>query len=291
VTSRQPDLTVDEEEVKKVSKLQKALDKAKEARGDAFETLNQLPEYSSKPEENPASPSRQKARECPAPVYYQTRVLPVDFKQLQQNRIIPICHGNAVADRIKILRTQVLNRMVEEGKNTLLITSANPGEGKTLTAINLAISISHEIGRTTLLVDADLRKPTIHTYFGFEVDKGLSNYLQNGTNLNDILISPGIEKLVILPGGKALSNSAELLGAPRMESLVKELKERYSDRFIIFDSSSLLSCADALVFSRFIDGILIVVEAEKTTKNDLKRTLELLEGKPVIGTLLNKYKN
>jgi non-specific protein-tyrosine kinase len=277
--------------VKKVSKLQKALDKAKEARGDTFDTLDQLPEYSLKPEGISVSPSRPKARECPAPVYNQTRVIPVDFQRLMQNRIIPICHGNPVADRIKILRTQVLSRMVEEGKNTLLITSANPGEGKTLTAINLAISVSHEIGRTTLLVDADLRKPTIHNYLGFEVEKGLSDYLQNGSGLNDIMISPGIEKLVILPGGKPLSNSAELLGAPRMESLVKELKERYSDRFIIFDSSSLLSCADALVFSRFIDGILIVVEAEKTTKNDLKRTLELLEGKPVIGTLLNKYKN
>jgi len=274
-----------------VSKLQKALEKAKEARGDFLESMALATEVPEESEQSPVLHQENKRQEVPTPVYFQTRKLPVDFNQLIQNRIIPICHGNAAADRIKILRTQVLNRMVEEGKNTLLITSANPGEGKTLTAINLAISISHEMDRTTLLVDTDLRKPSIHSYFGFEVGQGLSDYLKNGARLSDLLVSPGIEKLVILPGGNPLTNSAELLGSPRMESLVKEMKERYADRFIIFDSSSLLSYADALVFSRFIDGILIVVEAEKTTRSDLKRTLEMLGDKPVIGTLLNKYRD
>jgi len=277
--------------VNAVSKLQKALEKAKEARGDFLESMALATEVPEESEQSPVLHQENKRQEVPTPVYFQTRKLPVDFNQLIQNRIIPICHGNAAADRIKILRTQVLNRMVEEGKNTLLITSANPGEGKTLTAINLAISISHEMDRTTLLVDTDLRKPSIHSYFGFEVGQGLSDYLKNGARLSDLLVSPGIEKLVILPGGNPLTNSAELLGSPRMESLVKEMKERYADRFIIFDSSSLLSYADALVFSRFIDGILIVVEAEKTTRSDLKRTLEMLGDKPVIGTLLNKYRD
>ena len=274
-----------------MSKLQKALEKAKEGRGEFLESLaldHEIPEEAGK---RPVVHEEKKRLEVAAPVYFQTRKLPVDFQQLRQNRIIPICHGDAAADRIKILRTQVLNRMVEEGKNTLLITSANPGEGKTLTAINLAISISHEMDRTTLLVDSDLRKPSIHSYFGFDDLPGLSDYLKNGACLSDLLVSPGIEKLVILPGGKPVTNSAELLGSPRMESLVKEMKERYADRFIIFDSCSLLNYADPLVFSRFIDGILIVVEAEKTTRKDLKRTLEILGDKPVIGTLLNKCKN
>ncbi|ABC78194.1 tyrosine-protein kinase [Syntrophus aciditrophicus SB] len=275
--------------MKAVSKLQKALEKAKEARGDSLESLTLVPEV---PEaSDKGSVACLKRQEIPAPVYFQTRKLPVDFNQLIQNRIIPICHGNPAADRIKILRTQVLSRMTEEGKNTLLITSANPGEGKTLTAINLAISIAHEMDRTTLLVDTDLRKPSIHSYFGFEASRGLSDYLKEGTPISDLLISPGIEKLVILPGGQPMSNSSELLGSPRMEALVKELKERYPDRFIIFDSSSLLTCADALVFSRFIDGILIVVEAERTTRSDLKRTFEMLGDKPVIGTLLNKSRD
>ena len=129
----------------------------------------------------------------------------------------------------------------------------------------------------------DSAKTLVPRFFGFEASRGPSDYRKEGTPISDLLISPGIEKLVILPGGQPMSNSSELLGSPRMEALVKELKERYPDRFIIFDSSSLLTCADALVFSRFIDGILIVVEAERTTRCNLERTFEMLGGKPVVG--------
>jgi len=274
-----------------VSKIQKALEKAKEIRGDFFENLTRDPEPSKDFEDRLSRRQSERREENPAPVYLHTRTVPVDFEHLVQNHIIPDCKGSSAANRVKMLRTQILSKMANEGKNTLLITSANPGEGKTLTAINLAISISQEMDRTTLLVDSDLRKPSIHSYFGFEVSQGLSDYLRNNMPLSDLLVSPGIEKLVVLPGGKPLTNSSELLGSPRMESLVAELKERYANRFIIFDSCSLLEFADPLVLSRLIDGILIVVEAEKTTKNDLKRTFELLRDKPVIGTLLNKVKN
>ncbi|SEM42795.1 non-specific protein-tyrosine kinase [Syntrophus gentianae] len=274
-----------------MSKIQKALEKAKETRDDIFDNLMFVSKTSKDFEESLTQHRKDKREGTLAPVYLQTRKLPADFQHLKQNHIIPDCKGSAAANRVKILRTKILNRMAKEGKNTLLITSANAGEGKTLTAINLAISISQEIDRTALLVDADLRKPSIHNFFGFEISEGLSDYLKKDMPLSDLLVSPGIEKLVILPGGKALTNSSELLGSPRMESLVKELKERYSDLFIIFDSCSLLEYADPLVLSRFIDGILIVVEAEKTTKNDLKRTFELLKDKPVIGTLLNKLRD
>ncbi|OPY90134.1 MAG: Tyrosine-protein kinase YwqD [Syntrophus sp. PtaU1.Bin208] len=274
-----------------MSKIQKALEKAKETRGDFFEHLTRDPESSRDFEDNPSRQRKQRREEAPAPAYLHTRTLPANFEHLIQNHIIPDCKGSAAANRVKMLRTQILNKMAKEGKNTLLITSANPGEGKTLTAINLAISISQEMDRTTLLVDSDLRKPSIHSYFGFEVDKGLSDYLRKDVPLSDLLVSPGIEKLVVLPGGKPLTNSSELLGSPKMEALVMELKERYEDRFIIFDSCSLLEFADPLVLARFIDGILIVVEAEKTTKNDLKRTFELLKDKPIIGTLLNKLRD
>ncbi len=274
-----------------MSKIQKALEKAKESRGDFFESLTRNSDSSKDFENNANRQQRQQREEVPAPVYFHTRTIPADFEHLVQNHIIPDCKGSAAANRVKMLRTQILNKMAKEGKNALLITSANPGEGKTLTAINLAISISQEMDRTTLLVDSDLRKPSIHRYFGFEVGQGLSDYLRKDIPLSDLLVSPGIEKLVILPGGKPLTNSSELLGSPRMESLIMELKERYENRFIIFDSCSLLEYADPLVLSRFLDGILIVVEAEKTTKNDLKRTFELLKDKPVIGTLLNKLRD
>jgi protein-tyrosine kinase len=157
-----------------------------------------------------------------------------------------------------------------------------------LIAANLAISLSQQIDGTVLLVDADLRKPSIHELFELDVQGGLSDYLKKKAELPNLLVNPGIPRLVILPGGKPTNNSSELLGAPRMESLIKEMKERYPDRFIIFDSPPLLTGADALVLSRYMDGIIIVVEAEKTKKDDLARIFELLKDRPVIGTVFNK---
>jgi protein-tyrosine kinase len=110
--------------------------------------------------------------------------------------------------------------------------------------------------------------------------------------ISEVLVNPGIERLVLLPAGKSLPNSAELLGSPRMVRLVNDIKSRYSDdRVIIFDSSSILTSADPLVLSRYVDGILLIVEHEKTTADQLKKSAELLKDKPIFGTIMNKSKN
>jgi non-specific protein-tyrosine kinase len=185
------------------------------------------------------------------------------------------------------------------GGNSVLITSANPYEGKTFTAINLGVSIAQQLDRTVLLVDADLRKHANKhhkdfaiDFFGTDMNEGLSNYLLGQAEIPDLLVNPGIDRLVLLPAGRALPNSAELLGSPRMVRLVNDIKSRYSDdRVIIFDSSSLLTSADPLVLSRYVDGVLLVVENEKTTAEQLKKSTELLMDKPVFGTIMNKSRN
>jgi non-specific protein-tyrosine kinase len=126
---------------------------------------------------------------------------------------------------------------------------------------------------------------------GMEALGGLSDYLLKEADIPDLLINPGIQKLVVLPAGRPLPHSAELLGSPRMEALVREMRERYPERLVLFDAPPLLTSADALAFSRFVDGILLVVEAEKTRRDELKRVFELLEGKPVLGTVLNKIRS
>jgi len=275
-----------------MSKIRKALDKAKEARGETFiETKDEtFASNTEKPSSVFAPETSEKRRsEYIRPDYNETKVQTVDFQNLEEKRVISICHDNLIADRIKILRTQILQTIQQNnGGNTLLIASANPGEGRSLIAANLAISISQQIDGTVLLVDADLRKPSIHELFELDVEEGLSEYLKKKAALPNILVNPGIPRLVILPGGKPINNSSELLSAPRMQSLVKEIKERYPDRFIIFDSPPLLTSADPLVLARYMDGIIIVVEAEKTKKDDLARIFELLKDRPVIGTVFNK---
>jgi len=275
-----------------MSKIRKALDKAKEDRKGAFiETKDEalIGETAIPSSVLAPQPTGERRPEYIRPDYNETKVQNVDFQNLEGKRVISICHGNLVADRIKILRTQILQTIQENNKgNTLLIASANPGEGRSLIAANLAISLSQQIDGTVLLVDADLRKPSIHDLFELDVKGGLSDYLKKKAELPNILVNPGIPRLVILPGGQPINNSSELLGAPRMQSLVKEIKERYPDRFIIFDSPPLLTSADSLVLSQYVDGIIIVVEAEKTKKNDLTRIFELLKDRPVIGTVFNK---
>ena len=142
-----------------------------------------------------------------------------------------------------------------------------------------------------------MKNPTIHHYdfaadfFGVDIKMGLADYLLGNADLPELLINPGIEKLTILPAGRALPNSSELLGSHRMASMIEDVKKRYKhDRIVIFDSSSLLASPDPLVFSHLVDGVLLVIQAEKTTPSQVKRALELLNGRHVFGTVLNKGK-
>lgn len=294
-----------------MSKLKKALQKAKEER-DIFPESPLAPSPSTEagsvnraPMSEPPEPKADvspKIRAVPPGgveevkvTYTETQVRKVDPDVLRRNKIISLFHDHEMTDQINLLRAQVMNSLEKIGGNSILITSANPGEGKTFTAINLGISIAKELDRTVLLVDADLKNPTIHHYdfasdfFGVDVKRGLADYLLGEAELPELLINPGIEKLTILPAGRALPNSSELLGSPRMEAMIKEIKSRYQkERIILFDCSSLLASPDPLVFSHLVDSILLVIEAEKTTPNQIKRVMELLNGRHVLGTVLNK---
>ena len=157
--------------------------------------------------------------------YSQTRTIEVPKRILREQRIITGFEPGHFVDAYKILRTQVLQRLTENNWNALAITSPGEHEGKTITAINLAISLAMEINYTVLLVDADLRHPSIHTYFGFRPELGLSDYLTRDVPLPEILIHPeGLGHCVILPGGQPLINSGEMLSSPKMARLVDELK-------------------------------------------------------------------
>lgn len=220
--------------------------------------------------------------------YTETRHVGVDVAGLRKSRIL-VDQQNNVADAYRILRTQILQRMRENGWNTLAITSPNSGEGKTLTAINLAISLAREVDYTVLLVDTNLRSPSIHNKLEFYPEYGLSDYLQKDVPLSDILVHPeGIPRFVVLPAGHAMANSSEMLSSPKMSRLVDELKHRYPSRVVIFDLPSILTSSDALAFSPLVDATLVVIEEGGTQRQDLKNAFEMLKGVEVIGTILNK---
>jgi len=229
--------------------------------------------------------------------YTRTKILDLDPRKLKKNKIFSHIKEDRMTDQISILRTQLLYKLEEIGGNSLMVTSAHPGEGKTFTSINLGISIAQELNRTVLLVDCDMRIPEKGHYdfasdfFGVKVRHGLSDYLLDRVGLEDILLNPGIDRLTLLPGGNPLVNSAELLASVKMQMLVREMKIRYGkERIVIFDSPSILRISDPLVFSQFVDGILLVVEAKKSTKEDVEKVMELLKNRLILGTILNKLR-
>lgn len=219
--------------------------------------------------------------------YSKTEVKEPDRDLLRANNIVFDDTERDGLTAYKMLRTQVLQRMVAKDWNTLALTSPAPEDGKTVTAINLAISLARELHHTVLLVDLDLRNPSIHKYFGLEIEHGIGDYLLSGTPLDRILINPGIERLVLLPGRQPIENSSEILASPTMGELVNDLKLRYPSRFVLFDLPPILSADDALSFSPFVDAFLLVLRDGKTTRQEIQHAADLLKDTAIVGTVLN----
>lgn len=257
-----------------MDRIKKALEKAGESRQDILELTRRV---------------SWEGRKEISPQYVQTRVVPVDPQVLRRNKIFGFFEGDILTEQLKILHTRILDELEKIGGNSLLVTSALPGEGKTLTAINLAISIAREFDRTVLLVDANFKNPSVHTYLGLSVHKGLAHVLLKEAEIPEVLINPNLPRLVLMPAGKTITGSAEVLGSPYAESIFEEIKARYPERLVIFDSPS-LQTADPLVLADYADAILMVVEAERTTQEQFRSALEMLEKKPLVGVVLNKFR-
>lgn len=219
--------------------------------------------------------------------YTQTRSVPVDRNFLRRQKLIAGIEPGSYVDAYKVLRTRVLQRMRENGWTTLGVTSPNAGAGKSLVAANLALSLALEVTQTVLLVDANLRNPSLHHYFGIETSLGLGDHLLDGAPVQKILVHPsGIDRFVLLPGHRPLPDSAELFSAPNAALLVEELKNRYPDRLVVFDLPH-WQTADALALAPKLDALLIVAGAGTTGQAELAQTLGQIPGIPVIGTVLN----
>lgn len=220
--------------------------------------------------------------------YSQTRTVKLNPADLSRNCIIAGNVDPAVRSAYSLLRTQVLQRLDENGWNAVSITSPSTGEGKTLTAINLAISIAKAVTHTVLLVDLDLRRPRVHEYLGYEPEYGIDDYLLSGVPIHEILFSPGIERLVVLPGRETHEDSSELISSPKMVRLSEELKQRYASRIVIFDMPPLLSVDDAMAFAPYVDAVLLVLEESRSQIVEVQRAAGYLKATPLLGAVLNK---
>jgi protein-tyrosine kinase len=195
--------------------------------------------------------------------------------------------GSLAAEQFRKLRTYLLRFKIHGAPKTIMVTSATSGEGKTFVAANLAISISHELQTHALLVDCDLRNPNLAQWLGVQNGKGLSDYLAGDGNPSELFMKTKVEKLNLLSSGTIQDNPTELIGSKRMEALIHELKSRYPDRYIVFDSTPLLTTAEPEVLAKFVDGIIMVVRAGATPRETVKQAIANLDKGKIIGFVLN----
>jgi len=203
--------------------------------------------------------------------------------------------GNVTVDNAyrKIKRPILANafgkesQLVDKG-NLVMITSSLPGEGKTYSSLNIAMSIAIEMDRTVLLVDADLPKSTTSKLFGLQKERGLTEVLTGKARLEDVIVSTDLKDFKILPSGKKHEHATELLSSEKMIKVVNELASRYPDRLIIFDSPPLLATSEAQVIAGLAGQVLLVIEADRTLKHLVEEAVGMLDRERAIGVILNK---
>ena len=220
--------------------------------------------------------------------YQLTKIQQSPIEVLRNNRLIAGFHDDPRSTPFRILRTQVQQALQQNNWNTIAVTAPHSRAGKTFVSANLAISLSLISNQTVLLVDLDMRNPSLHKYFGLEIEYGIYDYFANNIPLESILINPGLERLVLLPGSTPTRKSSELLASSKAQDFIIELKQRYSSRIVIFDLPPLIGMDDALVVLPRVESTLLVVEANRTTAADVTKSMKILEDYQLLGTVFNK---
>ena len=219
--------------------------------------------------------------------YSQTRVEPVSEDVLYQNRLLCAKQPEKIQQAYKQLRTQVIQKLMKNHWNSLAVFGLRSQHGATLTAVNLAMSLALDPRVSVLLVDMNLRAPSIHRYFNVTPNVGLKDYDQGLVDIPELLFNPGIDRLVALLNKDRLDQSSEFLASERMSELVSDIRRRYANRVIIFDFPPMLEADDLLACLGYFDAGLLVLNEGSTHKSDCILASQLLGDKPLLGTILN----
>lgn len=208
----------------------------------------------------------------------------------RNKRAVPlIAHQNPklpITEQYRLIRTNIQFSSIDKEMKSIVITSAEPSEGKSTTAANLAIVIAQQ-GKPVLLVDTDLRKPTVHYAFNASNMDGLTCVLTKKMSLDEAIVKTFVPNLSILTSGSLPPNPSELLASNAMETVLNELKQRFD--YIIFDTPPILAVADAQILANKCDGVVMVVASGKTHKDRVLKAKELLEKAKakLLGVVLN----
>jgi protein-tyrosine kinase len=229
-----------------------------------------------------------------APKRETRRQVTIDFERLTEKGFALPVDQSALAEELRLIKRPLIAAAFARGahevenSNLIMVTSANPNEGKTFIATNLALSMASEHDVHVLLIDADVANPSIPRTLGFEAERGLIDVVSDtSVDLADVMIRTNIENLVLLPAGKPRPGASELLASARMSRFVNDIAKRYADRVILFDSPPMLARSEAMVLAQHVGQVVFVVEAERTSRTAVSEALGMI-GQKLGGVILNK---
>ena len=192
-----------------------------------------------------------------------------------------------MAEQFRKLRSIITTSKLVNSLRSVLVTSCMPGEGKTKVAVNLSATIARGLDDSIILVDADLRRKSLTSLLGLQNTLGLSDVLAGRASIQEILVNTEIKGLTILPAGFNPPNPAELIASIRMRNLVQRLEEAYRNSYILIDSTPIASTSEATVLSQMVDGVIVVILADKTRRDVVKRELNTIDQEKILGVVLN----
>jgi exopolysaccharide/PEP-CTERM locus tyrosine autokinase len=247
----------------------------------------------------PAVSAAHAFKEQPAAPKVGTRRVELDLARMREQGMVTAASGRtSLLEDFRIIKRPLLQRAfgervhVDKPGNLIMVTSSLPGEGKTYTAINLAMSIAMELDHTVLLVDADVARPSVLRTLGLPPQRGLMDILvDDKLDMGDVMLRTNVDTLSILPAGTSTPRATELLASSTMSNLVNEIASRYPDRIVIFDSPPLLLTSESRVLASHMGQIVMVVEAQTTTQHAVKEALSQLEGFNNVNLIYNKTRD
>lgn len=196
--------------------------------------------------------------------------------------------AGVVAEQYRKLKSMIIRLTKRDAfRNVLMVTSSLSSEGKSVTCVNLALMLAQEYNHTVLLVDADLRRPSLHQYLGIEPGAGLADVLLGACDLSAAIVPTGMPKLSFLASGSAVRNPAELLSSQAMKDLLRELKQRYRDRYVLIDTPPALPFAETHAVSMLADGVVFVVKEGAASMNNIREALEIMAEAHLLGLVYN----
>jgi protein-tyrosine kinase len=218
----------------------------------------------------------------------QYRPAPIDAEALERNRVLLRVQDVAVSRAYKILRTRVLHRMADHDWTTLGVTGTGAGEGKTITAINLAIALAQDPNVWVFLVDLDLQRPQLGAYLGMSYENGLTDFLAGHAELDQIVYDIGLKRLAVVPNASPVETSSEYLRSARMADFINALEAQTPRRIIILDMPPVMVSDDVLAFAPRVDSFLLVASQGITARRTLANAKEVLAELNVLGVVLNR---